>query len=126
MRVEHIALNVKDPAAVAKWYCEHLGMHVALKMDAGYFLADETGHGVIEIYNNPPDEVPDYANMNPQVLHLAFCSENLLQDYQRLLSAGAKAQGKAPSENDTYGVFMLRDPWGLTIQLVKRESSLLP
>ena len=29
MRLEHIAFNVEDPAGLAAWYCEHLGMRVA-------------------------------------------------------------------------------------------------
>ncbi len=126
MRIEHIALNVKDPDGMAKWYCEHLGMKVAYKPDDAYFIADETGNVVLEIYNDPPDEVPDYASMNPLLLHIAFYSENLAEDYRRLISAGAKAEGVAPSDSDINGVFMLRDPWGLTIQLAKREVFFLP
>ena len=126
MRVEHIALNVKDPDGMAKWYCEHLGMKVVREADSAYFIADETGHGILEIYNDPPDAVPDYASMHPLLLHIAFHSEDLLRDHRRLISAGAKAEGEVPSESDIHGVFMLRDPWGLTIQLAKREETFLP
>lgn len=27
-RLEHIGFNVTDPAAVARWYCNHLGMKI--------------------------------------------------------------------------------------------------
>lgn len=126
MRVEHIAFNVEDPQAMCQWYCEHLGMRVAMKAEKAYFLSDETGHGIIEIYNNPPDQVPDYPAMDPLLLHLAFRSEDLLKDHQRLVAAGAAPEKLIPTADDQYGVFFLRDPWGFTIQLVRREQDFLP
>ena len=56
MKIEHIALNVKQPHAVSDWYEEHLGMKVVKKMaDAPYmtFLADNSGKVMVELYNNP-------------------------------------------------------------------------
>ena len=33
MKMEHIALNVKNPATMAGWYERHLGMTVVRKID---------------------------------------------------------------------------------------------
>lgn len=46
MKLEHVALNVSDPVAVAAWYTRHLGL-TAVKVDGGpyytHFLADDGG-----------------------------------------------------------------------------------
>ncbi len=92
MKLEHLALNVIDPVAMAAWYVEHFGMKtVRQKSDAPYthFLADSTGMILLEIYNNPPDQVPPYAEMDPLVLHIAFVSVDPEADKVALLAAGA-------------------------------------
>lgn len=125
MLVEHVAINVKDPGAMAKWYCENLGMKIVRDTGTAYFIADESGHGVLEIYNNPPDQVPDYSSMDPLLFHIAFQSTDIRKDHERLVAAGAAPEGECPAEGDEYGLFILRDPWGLAIQLAKREKGLL-
>ena len=70
LKFEHFAINVADPVAVAKWYCETLDMEIARQGDRPvhmHFLADATGRVVMEIYNNPPELVPAYADQHPQV-----------------------------------------------------------
>jgi catechol 2,3-dioxygenase-like lactoylglutathione lyase family enzyme len=68
LNLEHIACNVADPAAMAAWYVEHLGMRVARHPGGPshiHFLAGAAGRAVIEIYCNAADPIPDYAAMNP-------------------------------------------------------------
>ncbi|HVG15772.1 MAG TPA: VOC family protein [Chitinophagaceae bacterium] len=127
MKLEHIALNVKDPIAVAHWYTEHLGLAVVQqKMEAPYttFMADDSGQMLIEIYNNPPDGVPDYNAMDPLLLHIAFVSESPHTDKARLITAGATLENELHLQDGTHLV-MLRDPWGLAIQLCKRAIPLI-
>lgn len=127
MRIEHFAFNVKDPVAQAQWYCQHLGFTVRHKFDRApytYFLSDSTGKVMIEIYNNPPDEVPDYPSMNPLTLHLAFVSEDPEQDAQRLCAAGC-TQLDDVRLNDGSVLLMLKDPWGFAIQLCKRGQPMV-
>ena len=72
MKLEHFAVNVSDPVAIADWYIKNLGL-TAVRRDKTApfmtFLADDSGRIMIELYNNPPDQVPDYKNMHPLVLH---------------------------------------------------------
>lgn len=127
MRVEHVAFNVADPPAVAAWYREHLGLSVVRHLPGPtqtHFLADDGGHSIIEIYHNPPGEVPDYAAMNPLLLHLAFVSENPDQDRARLVAAGASFMDEIHLPDGSHLV-MLRDPWGLALQLCKRATALV-
>lgn len=127
MKLEHVALNVKDPAAAAAWYVRYLGMTVVRKLDKfpfTHFLADDGASMLIEIYNNPPDAVPPYATMNPGLLHLAFVSENPEADKAALIKAGATAVDESRLDDGSL-VIMLRDPWGLAIQLCRRTRPML-
>jgi glyoxylase I family protein len=110
---------------MADWYCKHLGLSVVHRLGNAYFFGDESGHGIFEVYCSPPDQVPDYRNMNPKVLHLAFLTEDIVGDYARLLAAGATPEGDPPVEGEKYGLAMMRDPWGVPIQLACRETRMV-
>lgn len=127
MKIEHIAFNVADPVAVAAWYVQHLGLQIARHIPHPtqvHFLVDDAGTTVLEIYCNPPSEVPDYAAMNPLLFHLAFASECPADDSARLMAAGATWVEEIKVPDGTHLV-MLRDPWGLALQLCKRAVPLL-
>ena len=127
MKIEHVAFNVKDPVAVAKWYVDNLGMKIVSKMNVHpfiHFLADDSGNTLIEIYNNPPENVPSYELMNPLNLHLAFVSADPNADRKRLEKAGALFVQEVRPDDDSL-VIMLRDPWGMCIQLCKRGKKML-
>ncbi len=127
MKIEHLAFNVADPVAIAEWYCRHCGLRVVRHIPGPaqtHFLADDDAT-VLEIYNNPKDQVPDYRNMNPLLFHLALASADPTGDAERLVAAGAGPvvdEAKAP---DGTLLIMLHDPWGLALQLCKRSRSLL-
>lgn len=127
MKIEHFAINVANPLAMAQWYTLHLGMSVVSALPAApftHFLADESDNVMIEIYNNPPDLVPDYANMNPLICHLAFASTDVDGDAIRLIDAGATLIDHTHLADGTH-LAMLRDPWGLAIQLCRRAKPML-
>ncbi len=128
MRIEHIAFNVADPVAVATWYGEHLGLTIARHLPVPtqtHFLADDEGRTVLEIYCNPPDQVPDYAAMDPLLFHLAFVSGVPAADSERLIAAGASWVDEIHVPDGGHLV-MLRDPWGVALQLCKRMTPLVP
>ncbi len=124
MRFEHYALNVPDPVAVADWYVAHCGMRVVRALeDAPFtrFLADETGRVVWEFYANPSATIPDYGSMHPLEYHLAFAVENVDAEHERLVAAGARFVEEVNPEEGTRLV-MLRDPFGLCLQLCQRAA----
>jgi catechol 2,3-dioxygenase-like lactoylglutathione lyase family enzyme len=126
MKLEHVALNVADPVATAAWYCAYLGLSVARHIPVPaqtYFLHDGAG-SIIEIYRNPPDQVPAYAAMDPLILHLAFTTTTASADLARLLAAGATLVSDA-TVADGSRLLMLRDPWGLALQLCQRATPLV-
>jgi len=125
--MEHVALNVSAPVAMAEWYTKHLGLEIARSMKTPpytHFLRDSGGTMMIEIYHNPPDQVPSYSQMNPLLLHLAFVSIDPKTDKSRLLNAGA-ALVQEDSLPDGSLLIMMRDPWGVAIQLCKRSKPML-
>lgn len=129
MRLEHIAINVENPVAMANWYCRNLGMKIARKGPApvnAHFLSDEQENMMLEIYLNPPDTVPDYASMDPLLFHIAFMVDDVGEICRKLVDAGAKIVEDVTTtpEGDEFAI--LRDPWGVAIQFVKRAKPMLP
>jgi glyoxylase I family protein len=132
MTIEHVALNVHDPVAMADWYGKHLGMRVVRKVDGGpntRFIVDGAGRVVLELYHQTRAPVPDYASMDVFVLHIAFQTDDVAAARQRLLHGGATADAGAAGEVVTADngdvMCFLRDPWGVVVQLVKRAQPLL-
>lgn len=122
MKLEHFALNVVDPVGMAAWYVEHLGLKVVRHMAEAHethFLTDNSGQVLLEIYSNPPERVPAYAEMDPLLLHIAFVSEDPEADKAGLLEAGATFIEELRLDDGSH-LAMLRDPWGLAVQLCKR------
>ena len=128
MNIEHIALNVADPVAMADWYTRHLGMRVARAIPSAtntHFLADESGRVVVEIYHHTKAPVPDYRSMDPLMLHIAFVADDMKTIRDRLLKAGATGGEEIAVTPAGDELAMLRDPWGVAIQLVKRARPLV-
>ena len=122
MRFEHFALNVPDTRAAAAWYVQHLGLTVARsRPEAPFttFLGDDTGRVFIELYTNPKDPVPDYAAQHPLRLHFAFAVKDAVAERTRLVQAGATLAMEEPQPDGSL-LIMLRDPWGVPVQLCQR------
>jgi glyoxylase I family protein len=127
MRFEHFALNVPDSRAAAAWYVEHLGFTIIRAIEQApftRFLADETGRTVLEVYTNPKAPVPDYKSQHWLVVHFAVVSRDVEADQVRLEKAGATL---ATIDNlpDGSRLIMMRDPWGICVQLCRR-ATLMP
>lgn len=128
MRIEHIGLQVADPAAVADWYIMHLGFTCKRSGDSPVpvrFIADDSGRVMLEVYNNPTVQAPDYAAMDPLLLHVAFVCEDVAGTMARLLTAGATVASPPQVIPTGDEIAMLRDPWGLAIQLVRRHAPMV-
>ena len=128
VRIEHIAWQVSDPVAVAGWYGREFGLTVLRKFNTpaqAHFLADESGNVILEIYNNPKVSVPDYKNMDPLLLHIAFLADDLAGTRDNLVAAGATLVDDIAFTPAGDQIVMLRDPWGFAVQLVRRKEPML-
>ena len=126
MKIEHVALNVADPVAMADWYGKYCGLQVVRHIPQPaqtHFLADSDS-SVLEIYCNPPGSIPDYRNMNPLQFHLALASPDPVADSKRLIAAGATFVDEVKLPDGSH-LIMLRDPWGVALQLCKRAAPLV-
>ena len=122
---EHIALNVKDPVAMANWYCENLGMKIMLESGTTRFVSDQDGNMMFEFYNNESAPIQDYASQDMLVLHIAFHVDNVQAICDNLIKAGAKWDSKLNITNSGDEIATLRDPWGVAIQFVKRAKRMI-
>ena len=128
MKLEHVALLVADPPAMARWYEENLGMRVVKRSDEppghARFLADSAGTSVLETYASDVHPIPDYRAMDPALLHVAFATTEIVTTRDRLIAAGATPVGEIAQNAAGDRFAMLRDPWGLALQLADRARPL--
>jgi catechol 2,3-dioxygenase-like lactoylglutathione lyase family enzyme len=125
MKIEHMAFNVANALAMSRWYVENLGFRVvrgSTEPPFAHFLADESGTMMLELYSNPSVPILDYDEQQPMSLHLAFVSHDVPVDVARLLEAGASIVGEVQISPQGDHLAMLRDPWGFSIQFVKRAE----
>jgi len=127
MCVEHVALDVAEPKATAKWWCENLGFHVGAKLPVppyAIFIVNAAGNFAMELYRDPNTPgATDYRKMSPEKMHIAFVSDDLESNVRRLVAAGATLVSR--TKNSGNELVMLRDPSGIPIQLVKRAVPLI-
>jgi catechol 2,3-dioxygenase-like lactoylglutathione lyase family enzyme len=127
MKLEHIALLVSDPAAMARWYEQSLGMRVVRSSDEPSpvrFLADGEGESILELYTGGLP-TPGYASMDPRLLHVAFATDDVPGTRAWLIAAGATPVGEVTLSPAGDEFAMLRDPWGLALQLARRARPLV-
>jgi catechol 2,3-dioxygenase-like lactoylglutathione lyase family enzyme len=129
VKIEHVAFQVPDPRAAADWYVQHLGM--VLKRahpDRPWvrFLADDAGAVMLEFYDHPKAAQPDYRKQDPLITHIAFVCDDLNGTRDRLLAAGATmATDEVMVTPEGDRLLMLRDPWGVPIQLAHRVTAMI-
>ena len=120
--IEHIALEIEDPAYMVKWWTENLGFRVTLSRPGGStFIEDEAGRVAFELYR--PSEgrrAPDYRNMSILQLHFGLFSDDVDADVKRLVAAGATEVAK--DEVPGLKGVTLRDPNGIAFQVMQREK----
>jgi glyoxylase I family protein len=124
MKFEHFALNVPDAKRVAAWYVKNLGLRVAITRDDApftSFLADDSGRVILEVYSNTAAVYPDYRASHPLCFHVAFIAEDPSAVRASLIAAGATAEYEDKLPDGSF-LIMVRDPWGIPLQLVKRAK----
>ena len=126
MNLEHIAINVPNVRAAAQWYANNLDMRIVLSANQPpymHFLADNKG-SMMEFYSRTDVAPPDYQSLNPFNLHLAFQVDDIVGKRDALIRAGASLEDDITPTSVGDQLAFLRDPWGVPLQLVKRNKSL--
>lgn len=124
MIFEHFALNVNDVDGVVSWYVSHLGLKVVKQQKESpfmTFLSDSSGRVVLEIYHRSDEKITNFSQQHPLTFHVAFVSENAQEDRERLEKVGASFFEEVRIDDGSHLV-MLRDPWGMPLQLCQRAQ----
>lgn len=128
MTIEHIGLSVPAPRSMAEWYCGHLGFrHIrggGSDSDGAAFIADDVGETVLEIFKLPEVDALPLRDLIPIQLHVAIDCRDPYKTAMALVKHGAEFVGEAPRNTYKGEKYLIRDPWGLVIQLVNREAKL--
>lgn len=127
MRFEHTAYNVTDPAAQAQWYVDAFKLRIVRAIGAPtftHFVTDSENRLTLEFYNNSLGPIPDYHGINQWTQHVAFSSDDLSSDARELSSLGATWDGAIVDLPGGDRTTFVRDPWGLTVQLIQRVRAL--
>lgn len=124
MKFEHFALNVPDVRAHAQWYVAHAGFRILRQFSEApwtTFLADGTGRVVVELYSNPKAVCHDFARQHPLLFHFALVSTDVAADRAHFEKAEATLFVEETLPDGTK-LTMLRDPWGVALQLCQRTT----
>ena len=124
MIFEHFALNVNDVDSVVSWYVSYLDLSVVSAQKEPpfmIFLADSGGRVILELYHRPDETITDFADRHQLTFHVAFVSENAQADRERLVAEGASFVEEVRKDDGSHLV-MLRDPWGMPLQLCQRTE----
>lgn len=124
MVFEHFALNVNNVAAVVAWYVSNVELkvvHQQKELPFMTFLADSSDRVVLELYQKSEETMTNFQSQHPATFHVAFVSENAKKDSERLQQEGA-ALVEEVSLPDGGLLVMLRDPWGMPLQLCQRAK----
>lgn len=126
MKMEHLALNVSEPAVMADWYCRNLGLKIVRSGDGEIpvrFIQCDGGM-MLELYRNNSAPMLDLPAVAPPSLHLAFEADNVAAKAAALVKVGAVIHSDVEATPAGDIIAMLRDPWGFPIQLVKRAKKM--
>lgn len=127
IQFEHTAYNVHEPEKAAAWYVAHMDMDLVRGTSEGikpHFIADKQRRFCWEFYSNPAGPVADQRAINPFTQHVAFAVDDMDAVRAKLLSAGCSPEGEVSITPAGDRLLFLRDPWGLTLQLVMRAVKL--
>lgn len=127
MEFEHFGLNVPDAKAMAGWYVKHCNMRIVRalpKANQTHFLADEKGRVMMEIYTNAASVIPDHSTEHPLRFHFAFAVSEPAVLKKKLVAAGASVVEELKLDDGSH-LIMMRDPWGVPLQLCKRANPMV-
>lgn len=127
MKIEHFAINVKDPKAIAAWWEKNLGIKI-IRADQEppyiHFLADDNDETLIELYANDAGEYMEYGALSHFTFHIAFATDKIIEESERLMAAGATAGSDMITLGNGDKFQIVRDPWGIAIQIIQRTTPL--
>ena len=123
--VDHAAIAATDPASLARWYCDALGLRILFRNDqepATYLVGGDSG-GMIEIMPDNGDLRQERRFYAPGISHLALSVSDFDATMAALAAAGVDlAEHLAAAGGGRIANF--HDPEGNAIQIITRTRDL--
>ena len=119
--LEHTAIASPDPAALAKWYVDHLEFHINFTYDRFFFIKAPNG-GVIEIIPSEGERAKQEL-LTPGIRHFAILVDDFDAAYRHLQNAGVHFVNEPYALRGNRLVFFT-DPDGNLLHLIKRDKPL--
>jgi len=124
--IEHIGIIVEQPVEMANWYKDVLGFNIKFAgqdSEKGVaFLTDANDKVMLE-FGKIPDVIPLCNKTDHHLqLHIGIKSNDPEKESEYLISKGAIFVENCPITHPGDKLMVLRDPWGNSIQLVKRST----
>ena len=120
--LNHVGVFCKDIDKTIQFYKEHFGAEVVFEhfiTDLGAKIAYiQVAHGMLELIGIGED------SQKYGYEHLAFMSDNIETDFQRLIEAGyAPIQEPRIAYTKNGKIAFLADPSGVKVELIERDST---
>ena len=117
--INHITLAVNNIEKSFEFYKEILDLEAVVKWKVGaYLTAGDTWIALVCDSAVLRDERAGYS-------HIAFSCDKIDETVEKLVAAGAIIASEASNTAAGDRLAMLRDPWGVPIQLCKRANPLV-
>ena len=122
--IEHIGFVISTPCKAADWYVKNLGFTLLRKAENNSvaFIKEPHSGLIFELIGNPDIHPIDKDLTHPLQVHIAIKSENINLDRQRLIDAGATFVMDCRTDHPGAKVCIVKDPFGLYIQLAQRKD----
>ncbi len=117
-RLHHIVIDCPDPAALATFYSEILGLPITFRSDDWVVVARNDTTSGIAFQLAPDHQPPEWRNLErPQQMHLDIMVDDLDTAEARVLKLGARKLTGEDEESRVYA-----DPAGHPFCLIPRPG----
>ncbi|NLP45864.1 MAG: VOC family protein [Epulopiscium sp.] len=126
MRLEHVGICAKDTTALKDWYVKLFDFKIVYdnkKPIPTYFLLMED-ESMLEIYPMEQED-PSKTNKHQGIRHLAFGTDNIEEDYQKLLDHDVEIIAPLKESGSGVKTAFFKDLEGNIIHFIQRKKSLL-
>ena len=123
LRLELVRVNVADAAATARWYVTNADLELLPGAPAGLVYVADKDHNFMIEFSEVPGLRTNYADIPVDGFHLAFEGHKTIEAVaEKMLAHGARPEGEIYRNKIGDYVLNVRDPNGLTFQLLHRVN----
>jgi glyoxylase I family protein len=121
--IEHIGFVINNPWAAADWYQLNLSYTILRKAgdNSVAFIQEPVTGLILELIGSGDIRPIDKDLSHPLQVHIAIKSDDLDKDKKKLMAAGASFVMDCRTDDPDARVCVLKDPFGLYLQIAQRR-----